>query len=100
MLLKHYVDHCGLKYKHYAKINIAYVILLFNVVVSVSFKKSSYVTQESKENKVMIMIVLSQPSSKPFVVMISLMDETADSKYLCVMYIEFWTEIFFPYRRK
>ena len=43
-----------------------------------NFDKSSYEVREDSD--VMIMIVLNQPSSKPFDVMISVMDETAKGK--------------------
>ena len=56
-----------------------------------NFNKSSYEVMEDSD-EVMIMIVLNQPSSKPFDVMISLMDETAKSKCYCVQCIMyFWT---------
>ena len=47
-----------------------------------NFDKSSYEVGEDS-GEVMIMIVLNQPSFKPFDVMISLMDVTAESK--CTM---------------
>ena len=47
-----------------------------------NFDKSSYEVREDSD-EVMIMIVLNRPSSKPFDVVISLMDETAESK--CTM---------------
>ena len=43
-----------------------------------NFDKSSYEVREDSD-EVIILIVLNQPSSKPFDV-ISLMDETAESK--------------------
>ena len=53
--------------------------------VEVNFNKSSYEVREDGD-EVMIMIVLNQPSSKPFDVMISLMDVTTTG--ICAMYIE------------
>ena len=44
-----------------------------------NFDKSSYEVREDSD-EVMIMIALNQPSSKPFDVVISLMDVTAESK--------------------
>ena len=44
-----------------------------------NFKQSSYEVMED-EGEVMIMIELSQPSSKPFDVMISLMNVTANGQ--------------------
>ena len=44
-----------------------------------NFDNSSYEVREDSD-RVMIMIVLNQPSSKPFDVLISLMDVTAESK--------------------
>ena len=44
-----------------------------------NFDKSSYEVREDSD-EVMIMIVLNQPSSKPFDVMIRIMDVTAKSK--------------------
>ena len=43
-----------------------------------NFDKLSYEVREDSD-EAMIMIVLNQPSSIPFDVMISLMDETAES---------------------
>ena len=53
-----------------------------------NFSKSSYEVRENND-EVTIMLVLNRPSSKPFDVMISVMDETTESKCYCVMYIEF-----------
>ena len=50
----------------------------------VNFKQSSYEVMEDG-GEVMIMIELSQPSSEPFEVMISLMDATAKSYCLFVV---------------
>ena len=50
-----------------------------------NFDKSSYEVMEDSDE--VIMIVLNQPSSKPFDVMISLMDESAESVYNCAMYV-------------
>ena len=61
--------------------------------------KSSYEVREDS-GKVMIMIVLNQPSSKPFNVMISLMDVTAESKCRCIVLISFIVIILFHCRRK
>ena len=47
-----------------------------------NFDKSSYEVREDSD-EVMIMIVMNQPSSKPFDVMINLMDVTAESKCYC-----------------
>ena len=44
-----------------------------------NFKQSSYEVMED-ESEVMIMIELSQPSSEPFDVMISLMNDTANGQ--------------------
>ena len=49
-----------------------------------NFKQSSYEVMEDG-GEVMIMIELSQPSSEPFEVMISLMDATAESYCLFVV---------------
>ena len=46
-----------------------------------NFDKSSYEVREDSD-EVMIMIVLNQPSSKPFDVMIILMDVTAKSRLI------------------
>ena len=51
-----------------------------------NFNKSSYEVREDSD-EVMIMIVLNQPSSKPFDVMISLMDKTAESINVDVNYV-------------
>ena len=48
--------------------------IIYTVVVN--FKQSSYEVMEDG-GEVMIVIELSQPSSKPFDIMISLMDVTA-----------------------
>ena len=47
-----------------------------------NFDKSSYEVREDSD-VVMIMIVLNQPSSKPFDVMITLMGLTARSNHWC-----------------
>ena len=54
--------------------------------VVVNFKQSSYEVMEDG-GEVMIVIELSQPSSKPFDVIISLMDITTESCYLQSMYV-------------
>ena len=51
-----------------------------------NFDQSSYEVREDSD-KMMIMIVLNRPSSKPFDVMISLMDGTAESKLYYNLYI-------------
>ena len=51
-----------------------------------NFDKSVYKVKEDSD-EVILMIVLNQPSSKPFDVMISVMDETAKGKrYLQIVY--------------
>ena len=44
-----------------------------------NFKQLSYEVMED-EGEVMIMIELSQPSSEPFLLMINMMDDTANGK--------------------
>ena len=52
---------------------------IMNYIIVVNFKESSYEVMEGRD-KVILMIELSQSSSKPFEVMISLMDDTTKSK--------------------
>ena len=51
-----------------------------NHVVVVNFRQSSYEVMESR-TEVTVVIELSQSSSKPFEVMLSLMDVTAECKW-------------------
>ena len=50
-----------------------------------NFKQSSYEVMEDR-GEVTVMIELSRQSSKPFEVMISSMDVTANGKRLTIMY--------------
>ena len=50
-----------------------------------NFKQSSYEVMED-EGEVTIMIELSQPSSEPFDVMISLMNDTANGNVIVTKY--------------
>ena len=52
-----------------------------------NFDKSSYEVREDSD-EVMIMIVLNQPSSKPFNVIISLMDESGESQYKYIVFLD------------
>ena len=50
-----------------------------------NFKQSSYEVMEDR-GEVTVMIDMNQPSSKPFEVMISSMDVTANGKRLTIIY--------------
>ena len=56
-----------------------------NYTVVVNFKQSSYEVMEDR-GEVTVMIDMNQPSSKPFEVMISSMDVTANGKRLTIIY--------------